>query len=187
MVKVKFTNERSEALYYKLFDKFGKEEIRTGLGVYKTRFPVDSKLGVNKTLFVLAEYTEWDKIREKTIKTIEEVRELNIEASRIRNIVPGAAYSEIINNAKKSFEEEEKKAEIKNVEKEIKLLVKKLIEECGYLHAKKVLEDELSLLDETIKVQKTNLRKAFDILNEAEARKNQCLKLLYGTKMKEEG
>jgi hypothetical protein len=49
------------------------------------------------------------------------------------------------------------------------------------------LIEELNKLNETIEEQKANLRKADEALSEAEAKKEQCLVLLYGTATEKEG
>ena len=180
---IKFINENSEALYYKLLDKFGKEVVSSGKGRKRPRFSIDSEFGVNKTLFALAEYTERKELSSKgrdiREKLKDKIRKLDLELSDISKFHCNSSYMRIINEAKNNYISEKKKEERKP-EDGIKRQIEKLIKENGYLLAKKVLTEELDKLNEIIEEQQAKLR-------EAEAKKEQCLVLLYGTTTEKEG
>jgi hypothetical protein len=180
---IKFINENSEALYYKLLDKFGKEVVASGKGRKRPRFSIDSEFGVNKTLFALAEYTERKELSSKgrdiREKLKNKIRKLDLELSDISKFHCNSSYMRIINEAKNNYISEKIKEERKP-EDGIKRQIEKLIKESGYLLAKKVLTEELDKLNEIIEEQKSNLR-------EAEEKKERCLILLYGTAEKKEG
>ena len=185
---VKFSNEKSEALYYKLLDKFGKETLIWGrYKSKKLRFPIDPRLGVNKSLYTLAEIAEGgfrkQRLRKGTVDRINRIKSLSIEVSEIRSIVHSNTdiCPKIINN----FVVPSKSKEI--LIKEFKETVEELISLSGYLLTKQILEEELDELNKRIKMHQQKLRDADDNLRKAEDRKEQCLRILYGTTTEKEG
>jgi chemotaxis regulatin CheY-phosphate phosphatase CheZ len=197
---IKFSNEKSEALYYKLLEKFGKEEYITGRGTKKLRFPVNPKFGISRILFALAEFTEKEELfnyrrgKDSREKLRDKIKKLDLEVSEISNFIHSNSYwriakdsFEYVNKEKYAKKEKIEKIVEKPVEDQIKDQIGELIKENGYLFAQKVLIEELNKLNETIEEQKANLRKADEALSEAEAKKEQCLVLLYGTATEKEG
>jgi hypothetical protein len=194
---IKFSNEKSEALYYKLLEKFGKEEYITGRGTKKLRFPVNPEFGVSRILFALAEFTEKEELfnyrrgKESREKLRDKIKKLDLEVSEISDFIHSNSYWRIAKDSfeyvnKEKYAKKEKRVE-ETVENQIKDKIGELIKESGYLFAQKVLIEELNKLNETIEEQKANLRKADEALSEAEAKKEQCLVLLYGITTEKEG
>ena len=175
---IKFCNEKSEVLYNKLLDKYGESIIISGRGnSSRKRFPIDEKLGVNKTLFALAEYTECNEFRKirptRAEKTINKIRSLDFDESNIRKFMGSNILSKLIKLAIKRSQEKTEQTEVIITD-----AINSIINEKGYLFVRNLLKEELDKLNKEIEEQQNDLR-------EAETKKEQCLILLYGTTEKE--
>ena len=162
---VKFSNKESEKLYSELMEVH-KDELRSNSNHVKL-YKVDKKLGVNKVLFILAEYAVGNylrflngKHRKEYVDTITNLNSTGKELSLLYKHIYLTTQKKIIEfalSSKESIEEVEIK---EKPTLNLRDSVRELIETVGLLEVEKTLKD---------------------VLAEVEAEKSKHLDALYGT------
>ena len=159
---VKFSNEKSEQLYNELMEAH-KDELKSN-SYHVKRYSINKKLGVNRILFILAEYTAGSflnfrknaKNRESNIKVITNLESNYEELYSVYKNISGRILKLLLDKASEKEPGEIKEKPALNLRDS----VRELIETVGLLEVEKTLRE---------------------LLAEVEAEKSKHLNALYGT------
>ena len=157
---VKFSNEKSEQLYNELMEAH-KDELRSNSNHVK-RYPISKKHGVNRLLFILAEYTAGSflkfrnnsKNRQSNIKVITNLESnyeelysiyINISSRTIKLLLDKASVKEPEEVKEKPVKQSVSNTRVSDLKKSISKIVSGFIGTVGILEVEKTMNE---LLDE---------------------------------------